>query len=1121
MLDTSIKLYQLSIPELSGYISQFLFTETGIPTSGTFNIVGSGRTYVFANGNDIIVGSDASGLTTSGDLAQALVLTNLENTFLYYPLASGNTLYNQINLLNTWTGDFGSSISGISITGVSGIQVSVSGNSFTIGAIQTGNYVPYSQFGASSTGFNFLYLKDNIKLISSKFNQGKDFYFVGQASPSVSEPYVIDLYGSQAPAYSLTSGQPFILGFDVYAGVLTSSGNRVLTTADDAVTESKLIYTSGTLNNKITKNTISGTYSLSGSGAVIISVTGDTIVIGANISGGGSSYIPNIVYTTGDQRISGIKTFNSSIPSKLDSLASIDPNNRYLMQSGDGENVVVDWQNQRLNGNDSSISIDWQNRTLNDSLNAIRLNWQNNLAYNYAGQTTLDWQHEQLIDHNLGISSLNWASRILIDSNNINSLNWNVRGLFDSAGQTTYDWDNNILYTNGQQAGNFSSRVLTDYDDTYGTSASVDWTNRILQTKLGVTTLNWASQILVGTWQADGLIISGSSVLLASQTGNFYPRSNPSGYITGLNINTGSFVTTGQTGSFITTSQTGQFYSSANPSGFITGVNTGNFITTGQTGAFASLANLLLTGGSLQNAVNSINIWTGNSTGLYYPRFSNPSGYITGLNTGNFITTSQTGQFYPNFTNPSGYIIPSQTGAFASLANLVATGGSLTTLINNLSGTLTGNYVLKSATGIFITTGMSGQFYPRFTNPSSYSSLPDITDNVGSHYIGINQASPTATLDVNGNAQFLNGVTSIGGDNSDNNGLVFFKNGGGLVGGLFTENAGVTLSMAVNEGQVGTRDEAYPGAIFRLDARGNGVFIIYGSPAGGSAFNNRFSVDLTNGDTILVSDGGSVGVGIGPSYKLDVGGDFQSQSSAGVTFTNSDSLRLWTDGGNGGVIGIHAGNNTLSVDADNEFIEAGNSDSARFIVSFVDHTPYLDINCNNTAIGIGGTATTDGSAPISFCQLGTQWARFNSAGGFELYSSINNDYYGFSSIDSGLFMNGNFKISGNLTVTGNIFVSGNISQGLQKVSGLFSIKTGHAINLVDVTVSGATGTFPNASGVIGMQYVVKDWKGNAASKNIILTGVNSQTFDGSLSKSIVTNYGSFTLVSDGKNWSII
>jgi hypothetical protein len=71
---------------------------------------------------------------------------------------------------------------------------------------------------------------------------------------------------------------------------------------------------------------------------------------------------------------------------------------------------------------------------------------------------------------------------------------------------------------------------------------------------------------------------------LTSDLANLYPRNNPSGYITGVDLS--SYVTNSQTGQFVSTAQTGAFYSANNPSGFIptisgTGVSNGGNVITG------------------------------------------------------------------------------------------------------------------------------------------------------------------------------------------------------------------------------------------------------------------------------------------------------------------------------------------------------------------------------------------------------------------------------------------------------------------------------------------------------------------------------------------------------------
>ena len=145
------------------------------------------------------------------------------------------------------------------------------------------------------------------------------------------------------------------------------------------------------------------------------------------------------------------------------------------------------------------------------------------------------------------------------------------------------------------------------------------------------------------------------SFITNSETGLFYASSNPSGFITGIDLSpyttedfvtgvsgflqsqissnysditgiintTGSFVLKSETGSFISDSETGQFYSKSNPSGFITGVDLSSYVQSSE-------------------------------TGVLYPT-SNPSGFITGVDLSSYIQDFETGAFYPT-SNPSGFI---------------------------------------------------------------------------------------------------------------------------------------------------------------------------------------------------------------------------------------------------------------------------------------------------------------------------------------------------------------------------------------------------------------------------------------------------------------------------------
>lgn len=112
---------------------------------------------------------------------------------------------------------------------------------------------------------------------------------------------------------------------------------------------------------------------------------------GAN-GGGSSSSNDFVVFTTGNQTISGIKTFNDSLIinhiSGSNGNFSLDLNNGYITSVG---NIAVDantkqlynnngtstlkWHSQTLNDLDSFVSVNWNNRELRDALSSVSVNW--------------------------------------------------------------------------------------------------------------------------------------------------------------------------------------------------------------------------------------------------------------------------------------------------------------------------------------------------------------------------------------------------------------------------------------------------------------------------------------------------------------------------------------------------------------------------------------------------------------------------------------------------------------------------------------------------------------------------------------------------------------------------
>lgn len=242
--------------------------------------------------------------------------------------------------------------------------------------------------------------------------------------------------------------------------------------------------------------------------------------------------------------------------------------------------------------------------------------------------------------------------------------------------------------------------------------------------------LQSATGVFITTSQTGQFVSTGSTgnfttgaVVRPSETGIFVTTGQTGNFVTGSVVRpseTGIFVTTSQTGSFITSSQTGQFVSTG---------STGNFVTTSQTGAFATQSNLNIVSGTANSGYNSsitgIQI-SGDSTKtiFLYPRSGQViSGSFVDNGGGGGNTGELTGVFYPLNSNPSGYITGVDLSSYATTGYVTGVSGYLQgqiTSLNNQTGSyVTGSVVRPSETGVFITTGQTGQFYP-VSNPSGF-----------------------------------------------------------------------------------------------------------------------------------------------------------------------------------------------------------------------------------------------------------------------------------------------------------------------------------------------------------------------------------------------------------------
>ncbi|MEV0360083.1 glycosyl hydrolase family 28-related protein [Nocardia sp. NPDC050697] len=106
--------------------------------------------------------------------------------------------------------------------------------------------------------------------------------------------------------------------------------------------------------------------------------------------------------------------------------------------------------------------------------------------------------------------------------------------------------------------------------------------------------------------------------------------------------------------------------------------------------------------------------------------------------------------------------------------------------------------------------------------------------------------------------------------------------------------------------------------------------------------------------------------------------------------------------------------------------------------------------------------------------------------------------------------------------TGKVIVSNNLGVSETVVrTGTTTVGRTESVILYNNT-SPVTATLPDATKVPPQRRVtIKDYRGSAATNNITVATMNSQTIDGVATKTINANYGSLSFISDGSNWFVV
>ncbi len=108
-----------------------------------------------------------------------------------------------------------------------------------------------------------------------------------------------------------------------------------------------------------------------------------------------------------------------------------------------------------------------------------------------------------------------------------------------------------------------------------------------------------------------------------------------------------------------------------------------------------------------------------------------------------------------------------------------------------------------------------------------------------------------------------------------------------------------------------------------------------------------------------------------------------------------------------------------------------------------------------------------------------------------------------------------------LDLNGGNFKAAGITLGVVSKTGAYTLTDSDYTVLADLTSTAFTLTLPTAVGRTGKEFVLKDWKGQSATRNLTIATTSSQTIDGAASKTISTNYNSIKVISDGANWAVI
>ena len=383
------------------------------------------------------------------------------------------------------------------------------------------------------------------------------------------------------------------------------------------------------------------------------------------------------------------------------------------------------------------------------------------------------------------------------------------------------------------------------------------------------------------TAYVDGMV-SGKLDTSAFNSGDFYPTSNPSGYITGVDL------TPYQEKSAMTAYQpSGDYYSASNPSGFITGVDLSDYATTG----FVESA---VSGKLDTTAFNPGDFYTTANESGFVGRAYVDSSVSGKLDTSAFASASAgfqpTGDYAYN-SSLTAYIPTSASGAFQPSGDYAFNSA----VSSKLDASASSNFVVNSAMTSWIPysaldysgTAISG------IGGSSLAGMGGGADYTGIYPVNVDNAAREISVDSmplvtdSSMTAYASAGSSVIGVNLD----IMSAKQDTLAFAYNTADQISSINGSALAGQVGTTGDYYEKSSTEL-AYGTSASAARSSFSLGNASADYFSIGIGSypgfGNTIATVGSISVGPNTAKSQSVALG---RKTSASGYSFAVGDTAR--------------------------------------------------------------------------------------------------------------------------------------------------------------------------------------------------------------------------------------